>query len=102
MFCSFYKSILDFVEDTTIQNNLREIIERIRTLTLQRNKVENDVELDPNMREETLFVLEDNLLKLHKLLPKLEELINTYIPGKAMKTLVFLLHKASEVTRLFN
>ena len=54
------------------------------------------------MREETLFVLEDNLLKLHKLLPKLEELIITNIPGKAMKTLVSLLHKASEVTRLFN
>ena len=54
------------------------------------------------MREDTLFVMEDNLLKQHKFLPKLEELINTYIPGKAMKTLVFLLDKASEVTRLFN
>ena len=39
MFCSFYKSVLDFVEDTTIQNNLREIVDRIRTLTLQRNKI---------------------------------------------------------------
>ena len=54
------------------------------------------------MKEETLFVMEDNLLKQTRLLPKLEELITTYIPGKAMKTLVFLLFKASEVTRLFN
>ena len=60
MFCSFYKSILDFVEDTTIQNNLREIVERICSLTLQRIKIENDEELDPSMREETLFVIEDN------------------------------------------
>ena len=35
-------------------------------------------------------------------LPKLEGLIATHIPGKAMRTLVFLLQKASEVTRLFN
>ena len=35
MFCSFYKSIRDFVEDTTIQNNLREIVKRIRIFTLQ-------------------------------------------------------------------
>ena len=95
MFCSFYKSVLDFVEDTTIQNNLREIVERIRTLMLQRNKIENDVELDPIMKEDTLFVLEDNLLKQTRLLPQLEELINIHIPGKAMKTLVFLLFKAS-------
>ena len=54
------------------------------------------------MREETLFVLEDNLLKQHKLLPKLEELVTTYIPGKVMKALVFLLHKASDATRIFN
>merc|ERR1711947_50009 len=62
VFCSFYKSILDFVEDTTIQNNLREIISRIRSLTLQRIKIENDEELDPTVREETLFVVEENLL----------------------------------------
>ena len=46
--------------------------------------------------------MDDNLLRQTRLLPKLEELINTYIPGKAMKTLVFLLFKASKVTRLFN
>ena len=62
----------------------------------------NDVELDPIMKEGTLFVMEDNIRSLKNLLSKLEELITTYIPGKAMRTLVFLLHKASEVTRLFN
>ena len=83
MFCSFYKSVLNYVEDTTnTTNNLREIVDKTRTLMLQRNKIENDVELDPIMKEETLFVMEDNLLKHTRLLPKLEELITTYIPGK--------------------
>ena len=54
------------------------------------------------MKEGTLFVMEDNIRNLKNLLPKLEELITTYIPGKAMRALVFLLKKASEVTRLFN
>ena len=102
IFCSFYKSVLDYVEDTTVQNNLRGLVDRILTLTLNRNKVANDVELDPIMKEGTLFAMEDNLQNLKSLLPKLEELITAYIPGKAMRALVFLLHKASEVTRLFN
>ena len=35
-------------------------------------------------------------------LPDLQGLIETYIPGKAMRTLEFLLLKASEDTRRFN
>ena len=54
------------------------------------------------MKDYTLFVMKDNLLKQKKLLPKLEELITTYIPGKAMRTLDFLLFKASEVTVQFH
>ena len=46
--------------------------------------------------------MEDIIRNLTNLLPKLEELITAFIPGKAMQTLVFLLQKASEVTRLFN
>merc|ERR1711888_337052 len=87
---------------TTVQNNLRGQVDRILTLTLNRNKIANDVELDPIMKEGTLFVMEDNIRNLTNLLPKLEGLITTHIPGKAMRTLVFLLQKASEVTRLFN
>ena len=102
IFCSFYKSVLDYVEDATVQNNLRAQVDKILALTLNRNKIANDVELDPIMKEGTLFVMEDTIRNLTNLLPKLEELITTFIPGKAMRTLVFLLHKASEVTRLFN
>ena len=47
-------------------------------------------------------MMEDTIRNLTNLLPKLEELITAFIPGKAMRTLVFLLQKASEVTRLFN
>ena len=47
-------------------------------------------------------MMDDNIRNLKNLLPKLEELITAYIPGKAMRALVFLLQKASEVTRLFN
>ena len=49
-----------------------------------------------------MLVLHGNLQKLYKLLPKMEELVNTHFSGKYMKALVFLLHKASEVTRTFN
>ena len=69
IFCSFYKSVLDYVEDTTVQNNLRGMVDRILTLTLNRNKIANDVELDPIMKEGTLFVMEDNLRQQKNLLP---------------------------------
>ena len=46
--------------------------------------------------------MEDTIRNLTNLLPKLEGLIATHIPGKAMRTLVFLLQKASEGTRFFN
>ena len=49
-----------------------------------------------------MFVMEDTIRNLTNALPNLEGLIVTHIPGKAMRTLVFLLQKASEVTRLFN
>ena len=48
------------------------------------------------MKEGTLFVMEDTIRNLTNLLPKLEGLIATHIPGKAMWTLVFLLQKASD------
>ena len=95
IFCSFYKSVLDYVEDSIVQNNLRGQVDKILTLTLNRNKIMNDVELDPIMKEGTLFVMEDNIRNLKNLLPKLEELITAFIPGKAMPTLVFLFQKAS-------
>ena len=101
IYCSFYKSVLDYIEDTSIQNDLRSRIDKILALTLKRNKIVNDVELDPVMKEGTLFVMEDTIRNLTNALPNLEGLIVTHIPGKAMRTLVFLLQKASEVTRLF-
>ena len=90
------------MEDISVQNNLRAVVARILSLTLQKIKVENDVESDPIMREETVLVLQDNLKKQYKLLPKLEELVTTHLSGKYMKALVFLLHKESEATRTFN
>merc|ERR1711910_252693 len=54
------------------------------------------------MKEGILFVLEDCISKRTNELPDLQGLIATHIPGKAMRTLIFLLQKASEVTRLFN
>ena len=49
-----------------------------------------------------MFVLEDTIRNLTNALPDLEGLIVTHITRKAMRTLVFFLQKASEVTRLFN
>ena len=54
------------------------------------------------MKEGILFVLEDCIRNRTNELPDLQGLIATHIPGKAMRTLIFLLQKASEVTRLFN
>ena len=102
IYCSFYKSVLDYIEDTSIQHDLRVRIDKILALTVKRNKMVNDVELDPVMKEGLLFVLEDTIRNLTNALPDLEGLIVTHITGKAMRTLVFLLQKASEVTRLFN
>merc|ERR1712215_31859 len=100
--CSFYKSVLDYIEDTVKQHDLRVRIDKILALTVKRNKMINDVELDPVMKEGLLFVLEDTIRNLTNALPDLQGLIITHITGKAMRTLVFLLQKASEVTRLFN
>ena len=58
--------------------------------------------MDPVMKEGILFVLEDCIRNRTNELPDLQGLIATHIPGKAMRTLIFLLQKASEVTRLFN
>merc|ERR1712208_148684 len=102
IYCSLYKSVLDYVEDTSVQNDLRAQVDKILALMLKRNKIANDVKLDPIMKEGTLFVMEDTIRNLTNLLPKLEGLIVIHITGKAMQTLVFLLQKASEVTRLFN
>ena len=100
--CSFYKSVIDFIEDAELQHDLRVRIDRILALSVKRNKIVNDVESDPVMKEGLLFVLEDNIRNLTNDLPDLQGLIETHITGKAMRTLVFLLQKASEVTRLFN
>merc|ERR1712208_279870 len=102
MDCRFYKSVIDFIEDAELQHDLRVKIDRIIALSVKRNKIANDVESDPVMKEGLLFVLEDNIRNLTSDLPDLQGLIETHITSKAMRTLVFLLQKASEVTRLFN
>ena len=88
--------------DTELQNDLRVCINKILTLTVKRNKIINDVGLDPAMKEVTLFVLEDQIRSQTKELPDLQGIIATYLPGKAMRSLVFLLTKAAEDTRRFN
>ena len=100
--CSFFKSVIDYIEDTRLRHDLRVQIDKILALTVKRNKVVNDVEMDPVMKEGILFVLEDCIRNRTNELPDLQGLIATHIPGKAMRTLIFLLQKASEVTRLFN
>ena len=100
--CSFFKSVIDYIEDTRLRHDLRVQIDKILALTVKRNKVVNDVEMDPAMKDGILFVLEDCIRNRTNELPDLQGLIATHIPGKAMRTLIFLLQKASEVTRLFN
>ena len=73
------------------------VVARILSLT-----VENDVESDPKMRDEIVLELQANPQRQYKLLHKMEDLINTHLLGKYMRVLVFLLHKASKVTRTFN
>merc|ERR1712236_197108 len=102
MHCSFYKSIIDYIDNTELQNDLRVRINKILKLTIKRNKISNDVEIDPAMKEDTLFVLEDSIRAQTRELPDLQGIIATYLPGKAMRSLVFLLTKAAEDTRRFN
>merc|ERR1711947_25611 len=102
MHCSFYKSIINYIDNSELQDDLRVRINKILTLTIKRNKISNDVEIDPAMKEETLFVLEDNIRAQTRGLPDLQGIFATHTPGKAMRTLVFLLLKAAEDTRRFN
>merc|ERR1712055_1003987 len=102
MYCSFYKSIIDYIDNSELQDDLRVSINKILKLIITRNKISNDLEMDPAMKEDTLFVLEDSILAQMKELPDLQGIIATYLPGKAMRTLVFLLTKAAEDTRRFN
>merc|ERR1711947_37127 len=102
MHCSFYKSIIDYIDNTELQNDLRVRINKIVKLTVTRNKITNDLEMDPAMKEETLFVLEYSIKTLTRDLPDLHGIIATHLPGKAMRALVFLLTKAAEDTRRFN
>ena len=64
---------------------LRSLVARILSLEMEKHKVENDAETDPNMRDEVVLELHANLQSQYKLLPKME----------------VLLHKASEVKRTF-
>merc|ERR1712002_919956 len=102
MQCSFYKSIIDFINNTELQDDLRVRINQILKLTIKRNKITNDLEMDPAMKEDTLFVLEDTIRALTRELPDLQGIIATHVPGQAMNALVFLLTKAAEDTRRFN
>merc|ERR1711936_1360472 len=70
MHCSFYKSIIDYIDNTELQNDLRVRINKILKLTVTRNKITNDLEMDPAMKEETLFVLEDSIKTLTRDLPE--------------------------------
>jgi len=78
--CSFYKSIIDFIDDTDLQHDLRVRIDKILTLSVKRNKIANDVEVDPAIKEATLFVLELEIRSQTKDLPDLQGLIETHIP----------------------
>ena len=49
--------------------------------------------------DEIVIEFQDNLQSQYKLLPKMEDLINTHLSGKYMRALAFLLYKTSEVTR---
>ena len=77
MHCSFYKSIIDYIDNTELQDDLRDRINQILKLTIKRNKISNDVEMDPAMKEETLFVLEDSIRAQTRELPDLQGIIAT-------------------------
>merc|ERR1712105_80934 len=70
--CSFFKSVIDFIDDTRLQHDLRVQIDKILALTIKRNKIVNDVEIDPAMKEGILFVLEDCIRNRTNELPDLQ------------------------------
>merc|ERR1711895_250319 len=96
------QGVFDYIDNTELQDDLRVRINQILKLTVKRNKITNDLEMDPAMKEDTLFVLEDSIRSLTRELPDLQGIIATHLPGKAMKALFFLLTKAAEDTRRFN
>ena len=61
-----------------LQHDLRVRIDRILTLSVKRNEIANDVELDPVMKEGMLFVLEYEIRSQTKDLPDLQGLIETW------------------------
>ena len=99
---SFKLNLLDFVGDTSKQNELRANLGHILALKTTRDKVSNDVTKNVDIRDITVGELDAKIQKLSEQYPTNDEIISEHFSGKYSDSLVFLLHKAAEVTRVFN
>merc|ERR1711888_39005 len=99
---SFKLNLLDYVGDTNKQNELRANLGRILALKSTRDKVINDDTINVDIRDTTVGELVAKIQKLTEQYPTNDELISEHFSGKYSYSLVFFLHKAAEVTRIFN
>ena len=99
---SFRLNLLDFVGDTSKQNELRSTLGNIQALKATRDKVSNDVTKSVDIRDTILRELDVKIHELSEQYPSNDQIITEYFSGKYSDALVFLLHKAAEVTRAFN
>merc|ERR1712215_440616 len=99
---SFRLNFLDFVGDTSKQNELRTTLGHILALKASRDKVSNDVTKSVNIRDIILRELDVKIHEHSEQYPSNDEIITEHFSGKYSDALVFLLHKAAEVTRSFN
>ena len=99
---SFRLNLLDFVGDTSKQNELRSTLGHILALKATRDKVSNDVTKSVDIRDIILRELDVKIHELSEQYPSNDEIITEHFSGKYSDSLVFLIHKAAEVTRVFN
>ena len=99
---SFRLNLIDFVGNDTKQNELRTLLGKILDLKRTRDKVSSDTTTSTDMRDAILRELEVKIQELSEQYPSNDQIINNYFSGKHTDALIFLLHKAAEVTRTFN
>ena len=99
---SFRLNLIDFVGNNAKQTELRTLLGKILDIKKTRDKVTSDTTTSSDMRDAILRELEVKIQELSDQYPSNDQIIDNYFSGKHTDALIFLLHKAAEVTRTFN
>ena len=90
------------VGNSVKQTELRALLGKILDIKKTRDKVISDTTTSSDMRDAILRELDVKIQDLSVQYPSNDQIIDNYFSGKHIDALIFLLHKATEVTRTFN